>query len=50
MATDPVCEMQVDETTSTISTEYNGKTYYFCSDECQEVFETNPETYAQKIA
>jgi Cu+-exporting ATPase len=50
MVTDPVCEMQVDETTSTINTEYNGKTFFFCSEECKEVFETDPAPYANKVA
>jgi YHS domain-containing protein len=50
MVTDPVCEMQVEEKNSTITSDYKGKTYHFCSEECREVFETNPEPYAQKIA
>ena len=25
---------------------YEGKTYYFCSDECQREFEKHPEKYA----
>lgn len=50
MVTDPVCDMQVDEANSTIMADYKGKTYHFCSEECREVFETNPEPYAQKVA
>jgi P-type Cu+ transporter len=50
MFTDPVCEMRVDETTSTIDAEYNGKTYYFCSEECKERFQTDPAPYANKVA
>jgi Cu+-exporting ATPase len=49
MVTDPVCEMKVDED-SNIKTEYNGKTYRFCSEECKEVFETDPEIYAKSAA
>jgi YHS domain-containing protein len=26
---------------------YNGKTYYFCSDECKHAFEKHPEKYAK---
>ena len=50
MVTDPVCEMQVDESTSTIDAEYEGKKFYFCSEECKEVFQTNPAPYAHKVA
>lgn len=50
MVTDPVCKMQVDETTSAIDAEYNGKTYYFCSEECKEVFQTGPAPYANNVA
>ena len=27
--------------------EYRGRKYYFCSPECEEVFETDPAPYAQ---
>jgi hypothetical protein len=27
---------------------YNGKTYYFCSDDCAKKFEQHPEKYAEK--
>jgi YHS domain-containing protein len=27
--------------------EYQGKTYYFCSETCREAFAKNPEKYAQ---
>lgn len=50
MKIDPVCGMQVNERTSTIYTDYKGKIFHFCSEECQEVFETNPEPYAQSAA
>ena len=48
MAVDPVCRMQVDEETAEKegnSTEYNGKTYYFCAKACVEKFEGDPEKY-----
>jgi Cu+-exporting ATPase len=31
MQKDPVCGMQVDPAKTAGSSEYNGKTYYFCS-------------------
>ena len=37
MAIDPVCGMQVDESTNFIA-EHEGKTYYFCSENCLQKF------------
>jgi len=38
MATDPVCKMEVDESTA-ISVQRNGQAYYFCSDHCRQKFQ-----------
>ena len=48
MAKDPVCSMQVDETTAAGKSEYKGKTYYFCNLGCKATFDKNPEKYATK--
>jgi Cu+-exporting ATPase len=40
---DPVCGMEVEEGTGAITSEYKGKTYYFCSRGCQRTFEKDPE-------
>jgi P-type Cu+ transporter len=45
IATDPVCGMEVDTTTSTLSLEYEGTTYWFCGKGCLLDFKENPETY-----
>ncbi|MBI3733153.1 MAG: YHS domain-containing protein [Chloroflexi bacterium] len=45
MAIDPVCGMEVDEKTATITSEYKGKTYYFCAPGCKRDFDKEPETY-----
>jgi YHS domain-containing protein len=45
MVIDPVCNMQVDEEDAEFTTEYDGKTYYFCLESCKEEFETDPEEY-----
>ena len=37
MAIDPICGMTVDET-SALSAERDGKTAYFCSDDCRQKF------------
>ena len=45
-AIDPVCGMTVDETDAPAKLEHDGTTYYFCSTDCKEEFETNPEDYS----
>jgi YHS domain-containing protein len=45
-AKDPVCAMVIEETDAVGTSEYNGKTYYFCSMDCKEEFDENPEDYA----
>ncbi len=44
-ATDPVCGMKVDPKTAAAEVEYEGKTYYFCSEGCRKSFEEDPERY-----
>jgi len=46
--TDPACGMKVKKSEAKASYEYNGKTYYFCMDECKEKFVKNPEKYVKK--
>lgn len=48
MAKDPVCGMQLVETSAPARSEYKGKTYYFCSGACKAAFGKNPEKYASK--
>jgi Cu+-exporting ATPase len=48
MAKDPVCGMEVDEKTAAGKSEYQGKTYYFCSPGCKRSFDKEPEKYAGK--
>lgn len=38
--TDPICGMRVDSTTCTITSQRDGRTYYFCCEACQTQFET----------
>jgi Cu+-exporting ATPase len=42
LARDPVCGMYVDENTTPFKTVVDGKTYYFCSEQCLRTF-TQPE-------
>lgn len=45
MAIDPVCKMEVDEATAQWTSEYQGKTYYFCAPGCKSSFDADPEKY-----
>jgi Cu+-exporting ATPase len=48
METDPVCKMQVDPGNAAGKSEYQGKTYYFCSAGCKKRFDANPAQYTGK--
>ncbi|MBI4328638.1 MAG: YHS domain-containing protein [Chloroflexi bacterium] len=48
MAKDPVCGMSVDEAKASNRSQYQGKTYYFCSPGCKRSFDKNPAQYAKK--
>ena len=45
MAIDPVCGMEVEEEQAVARSEYEGVTYYFCSESCKEEFDEDPEKY-----
>ncbi len=42
---DPVCGMTVEPDGAVATADYKGKTYYFCSVDCKEEFEEDPESY-----
>jgi len=42
---DPVCGMTVDPTKAAGKSEFDGKTYYFCSKSCKEKFDRSSEFY-----
>jgi len=44
----PVSGETIKKSEAKASFEYNGETYYFCSDHCQEAFVANPEKYVKK--
>jgi YHS domain-containing protein len=46
MPRDPVCGMEVDEKDAAAATQYQNKTYYFCSTRCKEEFDRHPQQYA----
>lgn len=45
---DPVCGMKIDPAKAKGKADYQGKTYYFCSDDCKTKFEKEPAKYAEK--
>jgi len=42
---DPVCGMMVEPESAAAKSEFQGKTYYFCSVDCKEEFDEDPESY-----
>jgi YHS domain-containing protein len=47
-AKDPVCGMEVEEKKAAGTSEYQGKTYYFCSLGCKKTFDKEPQKYVGK--
>ncbi len=47
---DPVCGMLIDSETAAGKTEYSGSTYYFCSSQCVQQFESDPARYVGATA
>ena len=45
VAKDPVCGMEVDPNDAAATAEHGGTTYYFCSQDCADSFEDDPESY-----
>ena len=41
---DPVCGMMVDEKTK-LTSEHDGKKFYFCSQSCKRAFDADPHRY-----
>jgi len=48
MHTDPVCGMRLSSDEVKARTEFDGKTYHFCSMGCKEQFQSHPEKYASR--
>lgn len=42
---DPVCGMEKEKSEFKFTSEYQGKTYYFCSEQCKHMFEAEPRGY-----
>jgi YHS domain-containing protein len=50
MTTDPVCGMKVDEKGSEFHTQFAGKKYFFCSENCRKEFEADPDEFVETAA
>ncbi len=48
MVKDPVCGMMIDEKKAAATSQFLGKTYYFCSTACKKAFDARPEKYVKK--
>lgn len=46
--TDPVCGMLISRLSAIAETEYKGKTYYFCAEDCKNAFVAAPESHLRK--
>lgn len=42
---DPVCDMEFDESEAVATLDYQGNTYYFCSEGCAQKFQQDPGKY-----
>jgi YHS domain-containing protein len=45
LARDPVCGMDVEIARAAASTDFDGRTYYFCTLQCKDDFERQPTMY-----
>jgi Cu+-exporting ATPase len=50
MTTDPVCGIKVETKNNEFQTQFAGRKYYFCSDECRQEFEADPAEYVETAA
>ena len=47
---DPICGMRIDPNAAAGTVEFNGETYYFCSNACRQKFAENPAKFAAQAA
>ena len=47
---DPVCGMIIDSETAVAQTTHDGRSFYFCSVECERQFNADPGRYATEAA
>ena len=49
MGMDPVCGQKVDEERTPYKYEYEGTTYFFCSQGCKRALELRPDIIVKRI-
>jgi YHS domain-containing protein len=49
MQRDPVCGMELRPGQEEASVNYQGRGYHFCSVECRQIFEQDPQRYASPV-
>ncbi len=42
---DPVCGMVIEQDDAVATSTHEGKTYYFCSEDCKVTFDESPKDY-----
>lgn len=47
-AKDPVCGMTVDPAKAAATSQYQGRTFFFCAEGCKKEFDASPAKYADK--
>lgn len=47
---DPVCGMTIEPQDAVGTSDYQGRTYYFCSLDCKSEFDANPPDYAEQAS
>ena len=50
MTIDPVCGMEIDEMHPEFQTQFAGRKYFFCSEECRREFGERPEEFVETAA
>ncbi|MDA8252960.1 MAG: YHS domain-containing protein [Rhodospirillales bacterium] len=50
MTTDPVCGMKLDSAKAAGSETWQGRMFFFCSDQCHRTFVADPVRYARPAA
>ena len=50
MQVDPVCHMDLDPAKAGAKSDYQGTTYHFCSMDCKQKFDANPQQYVREMA
>jgi YHS domain-containing protein len=45
---DPVCGMLIEDSEAKARSTYQGKSYYFCTEECRKLFDQDPARYAEQ--